>query len=89
MPDQLLKQIVYTIRLKEQCPYQSMVPRIVLKIGSKEAYINGKKTTAPVAPVKIKYVNENVTKILVPSDLYLRIWDMNIHGTKYMYCICK
>ena len=40
---------------------------IVLKIGSKEAYINGKKTTAPVAPVKIKYVNENVTKILVPS----------------------
>jgi len=40
---------------------------IVLKIGSTEAYINGKKVTAPVAPVKIKYVKEDVTKILVPS----------------------
>lgn len=40
---------------------------IVLKIGSKTAHINGKAVTAPVAPVKIKYVKENVTKILVPS----------------------
>lgn len=40
---------------------------IVLKIGSKTAYINGKEVTAPLAPVKIKYVKENVTKILVPS----------------------
>ncbi|NLP15945.1 MAG: hypothetical protein GX379_02735 [Clostridiales bacterium] len=40
---------------------------IVLKIGSKNAYVNGKAVTAPVAPVKIKYVKENVTKILVPS----------------------
>ena len=40
---------------------------IVMKIGSKTAYINGKEVTMPVAPVKIKYVNENVTKILVPS----------------------
>lgn len=40
---------------------------IVMKIGSKTAHINGKAVTAPLAPVKIKYVNENVTKILVPS----------------------
>ncbi|NLL72079.1 MAG: hypothetical protein GX237_00940, partial [Clostridiales bacterium] len=40
---------------------------IVMKIGSKTAYINGKEVTMPVAPVKIKYINENVTKILVPS----------------------
>jgi len=40
---------------------------IVMKIGSTKAYINGKEVTAPVAPVKIKYVAENVTKILVPS----------------------
>lgn len=40
---------------------------IVMKIGSRTAYINGKAVTAPVAPVKIKYVKENVTKILVPS----------------------
>lgn len=40
---------------------------IVMKIGSKKANINGKEVLAPVAPVKIKYVKENVTKILVPS----------------------
>lgn len=40
---------------------------IVMTIGSKTAYINGKKVTAPLAPVKIKYVKANVTKILVPS----------------------
>lgn len=40
---------------------------IVMKIGSKTAHINGKAVTMPVAPVKIKYVNEDVTKILVPS----------------------
>lgn len=40
---------------------------IVMKIGSTKAYINGKEVTAPAAPVKIKYVDKNVTKILVPS----------------------
>lgn len=40
---------------------------IVMNIGSKTSYINGKKVTAPLAPVKIKYVKQNVTKILVPS----------------------
>lgn len=40
---------------------------IVMKIGSSTAYINGKAVTAPLAPVKIKYVKANVTKILVPS----------------------
>lgn len=40
---------------------------IVMKIGSKTAYINGKEVTAPLAPVKIKYVKANETKILVPS----------------------
>lgn len=40
---------------------------IVLKIGSKTARINGKEVTAPVAPVKIKYVKENIAKVLVPS----------------------
>lgn len=40
---------------------------IVMKIGSKTAHINGKAVTMPLAPVKIKYVDANVTKILVPS----------------------
>lgn len=40
---------------------------VTVKIGSTEAYVNGKKTTAPVAPVKIKYIKADVTKVLVPS----------------------
>jgi len=56
---------------------------IVLKIGSTKAYVNGKEVTAPVAPVKIKYVKENVTKILVPSRFvsenlgYKYTWNKN------------
>lgn len=41
--------------------------KIVLKLGSTTAYVNGNKVTAPIAPVMIKYVKSNVTKILVPS----------------------
>lgn len=40
---------------------------IVLKIGSLKGTVNGKSVTLPVAPVKIKYLDANVTKILVPS----------------------
>lgn len=40
---------------------------VTVKIGSTEAYVNGKKTTAPVAPVKIKYIKADVTKVLVSS----------------------
>lgn len=40
---------------------------IVMKIGSKTAYVNGKEMSMSVAPVKIKYLNDDVTKILVPS----------------------
>ena len=40
---------------------------IVLKINSKTALVNGKTVTMPVAPIKIKYVDAKVTKILVPS----------------------
>jgi N-acetylmuramoyl-L-alanine amidase len=40
---------------------------IVMTIGSKKATVNGKSTTLPVAPMKIKYVAANKVKILVPS----------------------
>lgn len=40
---------------------------IVLTIGSKSAKVNGKTQTMSVAPVKIKFNKENVTKILVPT----------------------
>ncbi len=40
---------------------------IVMKLGSLNGTVNGKAVTLPVAPVKIKYIADNVTKILVPS----------------------
>ena len=40
---------------------------IVMTLYSDIAYVNGQKVTLPVAPTKVKYINENVTKILVPS----------------------
>ncbi|MDF2944806.1 MAG: hypothetical protein K0S01_3664 [Herbinix sp.] len=40
---------------------------ILMTIGSKKAVVNGKSVTMPVAPVKLKYVNANEIKVLVPS----------------------
>ncbi len=40
---------------------------ITMTIGSTKATLNGQKVTLPVAPMRIKYVKENTTKVLVPS----------------------
>jgi len=40
---------------------------IKMTTKSKIAFVNGKKVTMPVAPVKIKYIDANITKVLVPS----------------------
>lgn len=40
---------------------------ITMTIGSTKATVNGQKVTLPVAPMKIKYVKEKTTKVLVPS----------------------
>lgn len=40
---------------------------ISMTIGSTKATVDGKKVTLPVAPMKIKYVKEKTTKVLVPS----------------------
>lgn len=70
------KDIFANSEIKASCVYDKKAgtvsiskfgTTIVLTIGSTKAYINGKEVTAPVAPVKIQYVKENVTKILVPS----------------------
>lgn len=37
-----------------------------MKVGSKSATLNGKKITLPVAPLSVKYVSKNKTKVLVP-----------------------
>ena len=70
------KDIFARSAIKADCVYDKVAgtvsiskfgTTIVMKIGSKTAHINGKAVTAPLAPVKIRYVKENVTKILVPS----------------------
>ena len=40
---------------------------IVMTIGSKKATVNGKTVTLSVAPMKIKYVQADTVKVLVPS----------------------
>ena len=46
--------------------------KIVMKIGSKIASVNGKSFTLAVAPIKIKYVAANQDKVLVPSGFISR-----------------
>lgn len=41
---------------------------IKMKVGSKTAYVNGKKTKLPVAPLSVKYISKKKTKILVPLN---------------------
>jgi N-acetylmuramoyl-L-alanine amidase len=40
---------------------------INMKIGSKQAQVNGKTVALPVAPKRIKYINAGIIKVLVPS----------------------
>ena len=53
---------------------------IVFKIGSKRAYVNGKAVTIPVAPIKVMFKDEDVTKILVPSRFVIETF-----GSKYVW----
>lgn len=40
---------------------------VKLKVGSKTAYVNGKKKKLEQAPTKVKYVKKKTSKILVPA----------------------
>lgn len=40
--------------------------KVELTMGSKTAYVNGKKKTLDTAPRKVKYVAANITRVLVP-----------------------
>lgn len=53
---------------------------LILKIGSKTATLNGKNIKLPVAPVKIKYRDSNVAKVLVPANIVV-----NSLGYKYVW----
>ena len=39
---------------------------VKLKVGSKNAYVDGKKTKLTQAPLKVKYISKSKTEILVP-----------------------
>ncbi len=67
---------VFQKGLKAQCKYSASKKRITISkngvtitmtLGSKKAYVNGKKAKMPAAPAKVRYVNKRKTKILVPS----------------------
>ncbi len=67
---------VFKKSCKAKTTYNSKTGKIVikdngvtvkLKVGSKNASINGKKTKLKQAPIKVKYVKKKKTKILVPA----------------------
>ena len=39
---------------------------ITMKVGSKTAYVNGKKKKLKTAPISLRYVSKKKTKIVVP-----------------------
>lgn len=41
--------------------------KIIMKVGSKKAEVNGKAVTLPQAPMRISYLKDNTVKVLVPS----------------------
>lgn len=66
---------VFKKGLKVKTTYKSSSKKLVMtkngikvtfKLGSRYAYVNGKKQKLSAAPVKIKYVSRKKTKILVP-----------------------
>lgn len=80
---------VFKKACKANVSYNSKTGKIVikdngvtvkLKVGSKNAYVNGKKTKLKQAPVKVKYVNKKKTKILVPAKYVAKAL-----GYKYTY----
>lgn len=52
---------------KESVTISKYGNEITLTVGSKTATVNGKRVTMSVAPMKVKYPDSGLTKILVPS----------------------
>lgn len=51
--------------------------KVTMTLGSKTAYVNGKKRKLPTAPVKVKYVKKKKTKILVPTKFLCEQFGFN------------
>ena len=92
-------QEVFKNGLGASCSYNSGTGVITFKqysntvkltIGSKIAYINGKKATLSVAPRKVYYYKSKVTKVLVPSRFvaealgYTYYWEKSTSTVKIM-----
>jgi N-acetylmuramoyl-L-alanine amidase len=69
-------EVFSTSKIKADCVYNSKSStiliskynkQILMKIGSQTATVNGKVVTMPAAPIKIKYIASNKTRVLVPS----------------------
>lgn len=41
---------------------------IVMTVGSKTALVNGESKSMSAAPIRVKYINQNTTKVLVPTE---------------------
>ena len=41
---------------------------VVMYVNKKTAYVNGKKTKAPTAPLSVQYISKKKTKIMVPVN---------------------
>lgn len=51
--------------------------KVTMTLGSKTAYVNGKKRKLSTAPVKVKYVKKKKTKILVPTKFLCEQFGFN------------
>lgn len=80
---------VFKKACKAKTSYNSKTGKIVIKdngvtvkmkVGSKNASVNGKKTKLKQAPIKVKYVKKKKTKILVPAKYVAKAL-----GYKYTY----
>ncbi|MCI8307364.1 MAG: hypothetical protein HFH14_04870 [Lachnospiraceae bacterium] len=80
---------VFKKACKAKTTYNSKTGKIVIKdngvtvkmkVGSKNATVNGKKTKLKQAPIKVKYVKKKKTKVLVPAKYVAKAL-----GYKYTY----
>lgn len=68
---------IFKSGIKAKCTYSSRKKTLTIAknsvtikmtVGSKNAYVNGKKTKLPTAPLSVRYVSKKKTKIMVPVN---------------------
>ena len=58
--------------------------KVTLTVGSKNAYVNGKKYRLSVAPTKVTYVRKRTSTILVPAKFLCKGFYFNNDKTIYV-----